>query len=189
MKGGDSSVTHEIIIAGFGGQGIMLMGKLLAMAGMMDEKNVTWFPSYGAEMRGGTANCTVIISDRAIGSPIVSRPWAAIVMNQPSMERFAPRVRPNGLLLINASLINDTSSHREDIEILSLPITDTADKLGSVKVANIIALSAFCAKTNTVSQGSLEKALEEILSSNKKKDLVEINRKAVLAGREMVSVN
>ncbi len=180
-------MIKEIIMAGFGGQGIMLMGKLLATAAMLDNKKVTWFPSYGAEMRGGTANCTVIISDQAIGSPIVARPWASIVMNHPSMEKFAPRVKPNGLLLINSSLVNGIPK-RDDIEILALPITDMADKLGLVKVANIIALSAFCSKTGIVSRESLERALEESLSSQKNKGIIEINRKALLIGSEMVTV-
>jgi 2-oxoglutarate ferredoxin oxidoreductase subunit gamma len=180
-------VIREVIMAGFGGQGIMLMGKVLAMSTMLDNKHVTWFPSYGAEMRGGTANCTVIISDQTIGSPIVSRPWASIVMNQPSMERFAPRVKQNGLLLINSSLIK-VKPQRDDLEVLALPVTDMADNLGTVKVANIIALAAFCAKTKVVSWENLEKAMEESVSSKKNRDILEINRKAILIGREMVSV-
>ena len=180
-------MIHDIIMAGFGGQGIMLMGKLLAMAGMLDNKQVTWFPSYGAEMRGGTANCTVVISDQAIGSPIVARPWASIVMNQPSMEKFAPRVKPHGVLMINESLITGRPS-RDDLEILALPITEAADKLGHVKVANIVALAAFCAKTQVVSWGSLEKAMDKAFYSKNKQDLIEINHRAILAGREMVMV-
>jgi 2-oxoglutarate ferredoxin oxidoreductase subunit gamma len=174
-------------MAGFGGQGIMLMGKLMATAAMLDNKHVTWFPSYGAEMRGGTANCTVIISERTIGSPIVAKPWASIVMNHPSMKRFAPCVKPNGLLLINSSLVK-CKSQRDDIEILALPITDMADNLGTVKVANIIALSAFCTKTEIVSRENLERAMEESFSSKKNEDIIEINRKAVLIGSEMVTV-
>jgi 2-oxoglutarate ferredoxin oxidoreductase subunit gamma len=174
-------------MAGFGGQGIMLMGKVLAMAAMMDNMQVTWFPSYGAEMRGGTANCTVIISDQTIGSPIAARPWASIVMNQPSLDKFAPRVKPKGLLLINTSLIKGDPG-RDDLEILALPITDMADKLGTVKVANIIAIAAFCAKTNIVSWEHLEEAMEKSVSSKKNKDIIEINRKAILIGREMLTV-
>ena len=180
-------MIKEVIMAGFGGQGIMLMGKILAMSAMFDNRHVTWFPSYGAEMRGGTANCTVIISDQTIGSPIVSRPWACIVMNQPSMERFAPRVKPNGLLLVNSSLINGLP-RRDDLEVLALPVTDMADNLGTVKVANIIALSAFCAKTDIVSWKNLERAMEESVSSKKNREIMEINRKAILIGREVVSV-
>lgn len=181
-------MIREVIMAGFGGQGIMLMGKLMATAAMLDNKHVTWFPSYGAEMRGGTANCTVIISDQTIGSPIVARPWASIVMNHPSMERFAPRVKTNGLLLINSSLVKDKPK-RDDIEIISLPITDMADSLGSVKVANIIALSAFCTKTEIVSRENLQRAMEESFSTKKHNDIIEINRKAMLIGSEMVTVS
>lgn len=177
-------MNREVIMAGFGGQGIMLMGKLLAMAGMLDHRNVTWFPSYGAEMRGGTANCTVIIADQAIGSPIVARPWACIVMNQPSMERFATRVKPGGFLLANSSLIS-CDSPREDIEVLAIPITDEADRLGSIKVANIIALAAFCARTGIVSRESLEQAMEESFAGKGDSTLMDINRTAIRAGREL----
>ncbi|MGA1843828.1 MAG: 2-oxoacid:acceptor oxidoreductase family protein [bacterium] len=177
-------MNQEVIMAGFGGQGIMVMGKLLAMAGMLDNREVTWFPSYGAEMRGGTANCTVIIADQAIGSPIVARPWACIAMNQPSMERFAPRVKPGGFLLANSSLIT-CNSLREDIEVLAIPITDQADRLGSIKVANIIALSAFCTRTGIVSPDSLERVMEESFAGKGDSALMEINRAAIRAGREM----
>jgi len=179
-------MNREVIMAGFGGQGIMLMGKLLAMAGMLDNREVTWFPSYGAEMRGGTANCTVIIADQAIGSPIVVRPWACIVMNQPSMERFAPQVKPGGFLLANSSLING-DPQREDIEVLALPITEEADRLGSIKVANIIALAAFCARTGIVSRESLEQAMEESFAGKSDTALMDINCKAVRAGRDMAT--
>jgi 2-oxoglutarate ferredoxin oxidoreductase subunit gamma len=181
-------MTKEVIMAGFGGQGIILMGKVLAVAGMLDNKEVTWFPSYGAEMRGGTANCTVIISDQPIGSPIVFSPWGAIVMNQPSMEKFGPHVKPGGFLLMNSSLITGRPD-RDDLEILALPITDMADKLGTVKVANIIGLTAFCSKTEIVSGKSLEEAIERSLFLKSHKKLIEINRKAILAGREMVMAN
>ncbi|MGA1796342.1 MAG: 2-oxoacid:acceptor oxidoreductase family protein [bacterium] len=177
-------MNREVIMAGFGGQGIMLMGKLLAMAGMLDNREVTWFPSYGAEMRGGTANCTVIIADQAIGSPIVAHPWACIVMNQPSMERFGPRVKPGGFLLVNSSLINPDSP-REDIDVLAIPITDEADRLGSIKVANIIALSAFCTKSGVVSRESLERAMEESFAGKGDSALMEMNRTAIRAGRKM----
>ncbi|MBN2372398.1 2-oxoacid:acceptor oxidoreductase family protein [bacterium] len=201
-------MIQDLIIAGFGGQGIMSIGKILALAGMLDDKNVTWFPSYGAEMRGGTANCTVIVSDRAIGSPIVARPWAAIVMNQPSLEKFAPLVKEGGVLLINSSLAGNKietpmnlrftkenentqrgfTDERKDIETIRIPATEMADKLGSVKVANIIALAAFCAKTEIVSIGSLEKAMERSFSS-KDAALLRINRLAAYSGREHILVN
>jgi 2-oxoglutarate ferredoxin oxidoreductase subunit gamma len=177
-------MNREVIMAGFGGQGIMLMGKLLAMAGMLDNKEVTWFPSYGAEMRGGTANCTVIISDQAIGSPIVAHPWACIVMNQPSMERFAPQVKSGGFLLMNSSLIS-VEPQREDIEVLALPITDEADRLGSIKVANIIAIAAFCARTGIVTRESLERAMQESFTGKGAAELMDINNTAICAGRDM----
>lgn len=175
-------MIYDIIFAGSGGQGIMLIGQILAMAGMLDNNNVTWFPSYGAEMRGGTANCSVIISDQIIGSPIISRPWGAIIMNQPSLERFAPLIKSGGIMTLNTSLTKG-KPERNDIEILSLPFTQMADELGNTKVANIIALSAFCMRTNLVSWESLENAMKRSLSS-KNKALLEMNLKALHKGKE-----
>lgn len=175
-------MTYEIIFAGSGGQGIMLIGQILAMAGMLENKNVTWFPSYGAEMRGGTANCSVIVSDQIIGSPVISRPWGAVIMNQPSLEKFAPLIKPNGILVVNSSL-TDGRPDRYDIEIMLLPFTQMADEMGSTKVANIIALSAFCAKTKIVTLKGLEMALQSSLAK-KSRLLFEINKKALTYGLE-----
>jgi 2-oxoglutarate ferredoxin oxidoreductase subunit gamma len=180
-------MTYEVIIAGFGGQGILLMGKILALAGMFENRYVTWFPSYGAEMRGGTAHCTVIISDQPIGSPVVAHPEAAIIMNQPSMEKFVPLIKPNGVILINSSLVS-TAMQRDDLEFISLPVTEMANTLGASKVANIIALSAFCAKTHLVSSESLERAMQESFSV-KDPTLLQINEKAIAAGRNHIMMH
>jgi 2-oxoglutarate ferredoxin oxidoreductase subunit gamma len=135
-------MAHEIIMAGFGGQGVMAMGKILVEAAMEEGKNVSWLPSYGPEMRGGTANCSVIVSDEPIGAPIVTEATAAIVMNRPSLDKFENDVIPGGALLINSSLI-DKKATRNDIKVYYIPANDIANELGTDKVANIVMLGAY----------------------------------------------
>ncbi|MFA5058804.1 MAG: 2-oxoacid:acceptor oxidoreductase family protein, partial [Opitutaceae bacterium] len=143
-------MTEErIIIAGFGGQGVLMIGKLLAHAGMMEGKNVTWLPAYGPEMRGGTANCNVIISDDIIGAPIVTEATCVIAMNLPSLDRFESFVRPGGWLLANSSLIPRTPVRR-DVQTLAIPVNDLAQEQGSPKVANVVMLGAYLAVTPVV---------------------------------------
>src|SRR3954447_8197864 len=127
-------MLEEIIIAGFGGQGVMSMGQLIAYAGMLEGKGVSWLPSYGPEQRGGTANCAVVISDEQVGSPLVTRPSTAIVLNNPSFDKFEPLLRPGGLLIINSSLVTRVSG-RSDIEIIELKAIDIATDLGNTRVA------------------------------------------------------
>src|SRR5580765_4158206 len=131
----------EIIIAGFGGQGVLFAGQLLAYAGLAERRHVTWIPSYGPEMRGGTANCTVVISDEEIGSPLIRRPSAAVVLNPPSMERYAPLVKPGGVLVLDSALIAETCG-RDDIRQLRLPASDIAAGLGFPRVANMVLIGA-----------------------------------------------
>jgi len=140
-------MKEAIICAGFGGQGIMLLGKFMAFGGMNNGLKVTWMPSYGAEVRGGTAYCMVIISDDEIASPIVSLCDTVIAMNKPSFDKFIRNVRPNGMLIANSSLA-DTKSDRKDIKIVWVPMTDIAHKLGNVKVANMVALGAYMKNKN-----------------------------------------
>ena len=134
---------YDIIVAGFGGQGVMVIGNLLAYAAMKEGKHVTYLPVYGVEMRGGTANCTVVISSQQIGSPVVGRPHAAIVMNLPSLIKYEPLILPKGLLFINSSLIDPKETSRKDIEILSIPVNEIAIENGNPKLANMVALGAF----------------------------------------------
>lgn len=157
----------EIKFAGFGGQGILLSAKLLAHAAMKQDYFVAWVPSYGPEMRGGTAYCTVVISDKRIGSPIIKNPTHLVAMNRPSLEKFAGDVKPDGIILINTSLI-PTRSQRDDITELIVPATDTAIKAGSVKAANIVALSAFAAKTEIVDLDLLKNCLKEEFAAKAK---------------------
>ena len=132
-------MTHEIIMAGFGGQGVMAMGKILVEAAMEEGKNVSWLPSYGPEMRGGTANCSVIVSDEPIGAPVVTEATAAIVMNRPSLDKFENDIIPGGALFINSSLIEKKAT-RDDIKVYYVPANEIASELGTDRVANIVML-------------------------------------------------
>jgi 2-oxoglutarate ferredoxin oxidoreductase subunit gamma len=147
-----------IIIAGFGGQGVLFAGQLLAYAGMDNGRFVTWIPSYGPEMRGGTANCTVIISDKPIGAPIVSRPDIAVVLNRPSYDKYEPLVKPGGLLVVNSSLVTANTS-RDDIETTCVPANAIAEASGSVKMLNMAALGALLAKRPVLSLETMEQSL------------------------------
>jgi 2-oxoglutarate ferredoxin oxidoreductase subunit gamma len=175
--------TSEVIISGFGGQGTLFAGQILAYAGMDAGRYVTWIPSYGPEMRGGKARCTVVISDEEIGSPIVRRPSSAIVMNIPSMEAYEPAVKPGGALVVNSSLV-DLTSGRDDITALYVPATDMATEMGNVRVANMILLGAWAAATGVVTPEQLAQALADHLPPDKQK-LVPLNQQALQRGAEM----
>jgi len=176
---------YNLIVAGFGGQGIMVIGNLLAYAAMMEGKQVTYLPVYGVEMRGGTANCTVVISSRQIGSPVVGRPHAAIVMNLPSLIKYEPLILPNGLLFINSSLIEPKETYRKDIEILSIPVNEIAIDNGSPKLANMVALGAFNEKTKLVQVTSLFESLEKVLDE-RYHHLIPSNIKAIEIGAKFI---
>jgi len=174
-------MTHQIIIAGFGGQGIMTMGQLLAYAGMLEGKEVSWLPSYGPEMRGGTANCHVIVSgEGAVGSPIVTEATAAIVMNRPSLVKFEPLVVPGGLLLVNSSLIADKAA-RQDVEALYIPANEIAEELGDHRAANMVMLGAYLKRTHAVQAASVEAALQKSFGP-KKAHLIPLNMEALSRG-------
>lgn len=138
-------MTHQIISAGFGGQGVLLLGQLVAYAGMAEGKNVSWLPSYGPEMRGGTANCCVVVSDEDVAARVVVEADSVIVMNRPSLEKYEKNVVPGGKLFINSSLIEDEPS-RKDIEVYRVPASEIADELGNGRVANIVMLGAMLEK-------------------------------------------
>jgi 2-oxoglutarate ferredoxin oxidoreductase subunit gamma len=177
-------MIEEIIIAGFGGQGIMSMGQLIAYAGMLEGKGVSWLPSYGPEQRGGTANCAVVVSDEPVGSPLVTRPSTAIVLNNPSFDKFEPRVRPGGLLIINSSLVVRISE-RKDIKIIDLIATDIANDLGNARVANMVLLGAFLEQTKIVSAKAVIESLKKVLSADKH-HLLEVNKQALKKGASLV---
>jgi 2-oxoglutarate ferredoxin oxidoreductase subunit gamma len=177
-------MKHEdIIFAGFGGQGVLFAGQLLSYAGMAENLHVTWIPSYGPEMRGGTANCTVILSEDEIGAPIVRYPTIAVIFNIPSMEKYEPLVKPGGLLLVNTSLV-PTPSAREDIHIVSIAASDIATELGNPRIANMVMLGALVGATDLVSLEAVTRQLEEHLSQRQRKWL-EPNITALKKGAEI----
>ncbi len=178
-------MKEDIIFAGFGGQGIMLMGKALSYSAMKKGNFVTWMPSYGAEVRGGTAHSMVVISDTSIASPLVKEPSICVVMNKPSLQKFGDRVKKDGLLIINKSLV-ETPSLRKDIDILEIPATDMASKLGNPRVANMIALGALLAKRDILQVQSLIDSLKNVIPEARK-HMIPVNEKAVKEGYEFGS--
>lgn len=174
----------EIVMAGFGGQGVMLMGQLMTYAGMLEGRHVSWMPAYGPEMRGGTANCSVIISDDPVGSPIVAEPELVVAMNLPSLDRFEPTLHVNGKLLINSSLINKKAT-RSDIKTLLVPCNEIAQELGNLKVANMVMVGAVIAASGAVKAESVLSVLSEKIFKDKP-DLMPINEEAIRRGMECV---
>lgn len=177
-------MQKEVQFAGFGGQGILVSAKLLAKAAMKQGSKVAWVPSYGPEMRGGTAYCTVVISDKIIGSPIIKEPSHLVAMNRPSLEKFAPAVKSGGIILINSSLIS-VNSNREDVDEMIVPVNDVAIKVGNVKCANIIALSAFAARSKLVDMDILRECIKDEFASKAK--LIPMNMEAVDKGIEIAA--
>lgn len=170
--------VHKLIIAGFGGQGVMLIGQMIAYAGMLEGKEVTWMPSYGPEMRGGTANCSVIVSDKRISSPIVTDATAAVVMNLPSLTKFEGLVVPGGKLFINTSLIKENAT-RDDVEIYRIDANEIAlNRLHNEQVSNMVMLGAIIDKTGVVKRESIETVMEKLFTGKKAK-LLPLNKEAL----------
>jgi len=176
---------EEIIIAGFGGQGIMLTGKLLAQTAMEAGKEVTYMPSYGAEVRGGTSNCMVIIAEKKIACPLVAKSDSLIVMNKASLNKFGPRLKNNGLLIMNSSLIDTEPQLDDSIEIITVPADELAIELGSPKSANMVALGAYLQKRGQLTADAASQALPEVLARRYHKTLP-VNTKALHRGAEFV---
>jgi 2-oxoglutarate ferredoxin oxidoreductase subunit gamma len=172
----------KAVFAGFGGQGVMSMGLDLAQAALLEGKNVTYLPSYGAEVRGGTANCTVGISDEEIASPVASSPEFVIAMNQPSAMRFQNQIQSGGVFFINSSLV-ESEILRGDISVIKVPANSIAENLGSPKSANMVMLGAFARKSGLVSLTSIIEALKFILGTKQK--LLAVNEKAIRAGYDL----
>ncbi len=177
-------MTREIIIAGFGGQGVMSIGKTLTEAGLKEGYEVSWVPSYGPEMRGGTANCAVVISDEPIGSPVVSRPSELIAMNGPSLAKFEPQVTSGGLILVNASQAEQKVS-RQDVKAYYIPSMEEAGKLGSFKVANMIMLGAYIKATGALKLETIADMLSHVFTGPKA-HLVALNIKALEVGASYI---
>ncbi|MCK9229141.1 MAG: 2-oxoacid:acceptor oxidoreductase family protein [Syntrophales bacterium] len=170
----------KTVFAGFGGQGVLMMGYVFAVAAMRDGQHVTYLPSYGAEMRGGTANCTVAVSDDEIFSPVASEPDFAVIMNKPSLTRYENMMRSGGTVFLNSSVI-DRDLTREDISRVLVPAGDMAGELGSPRVLNMIMLGAFVARTRLTTLESIMNGLEEIIKG-KSSSVIKLNRKALDRG-------
>ena len=175
-------MMDQIILSGFGGQGVMFIGKVLAYAGLAGELEVCWIPSYGPEMRGGTANCSVIISDAEINSPVIDQADAAIVLNQPSYDKFLPRIKAGGVLVVNSSIVQ-SDNQRDDIHIISIPATDIANELGRPALANMVCLGALVPKLKLIDMKVLQKAMDAVVGK-KKPELYEMNIQAIQKGIE-----
>ncbi|MDD4894415.1 MAG: 2-oxoacid:acceptor oxidoreductase family protein [Candidatus Omnitrophica bacterium] len=177
-------MLEKVIIAGSGGQGIMLLGKVLAEAAMKEGKYVTWLPSYGAEVRGGSAHCMVIISDEEIGSPYIDKADTLIIMNEPSLRKLGKRIKNKGLLIINSSLAGDAPCAGKNTRIVKHPFTDLAVSLGNIKIANMAALGCFIRQKNIVGEKSVS-AVIMAMAPKGKEALIEINQKALIEGMKL----
>ncbi|NQT33179.1 MAG: 2-oxoacid:acceptor oxidoreductase family protein [Candidatus Omnitrophica bacterium] len=177
-----TSINESIICAGFGGQGVITLGKVFAYAGMLKGFHVTWFPSYGAEVRGGTAHSMVKISSEEIASPIVKEPTAAVVMNGPSLDKFEEKIAKGGLLILNTSMVRRKAS-RSDIDVVEVPLTDEAIKLGNVRVANMIAASIYGVKKGLFGEEIMDDVIKKM--AGKREAIIPVNIKAVERGMEI----
>lgn len=175
-------MQNDVIIAGFGGQGVMLIGKMLAYAGMNQGKEVSWLPSYGPEMRGGTSNCTVVISDKPVASPVIQSPRVLLAMNLPSLDKFEPTVKPGGLVIINSSLINREPT-RDDVKVLKVPANEVANELDNPKGANMVALGAYLGATKAVRIQEMEALIRYNFAA--KPQLIDRNIEALHRGYDL----
>lgn len=177
-------MTYETIMAGFGGQGLLFSGKVLAHAALIEGKELSWLPSYGPEMRGGTCNCSVIVSDDPVGSPIIAHPNVLMVMNEPSLDKFEDAVAPGGTVFVDSSLI-PRQVRRTDVTAVYVPATKMATDMGAASLANMILLGAIVERTRCVKPETLTEALKETISA-RKASLLEANLKAVARGEEFI---
>ncbi|NOY87718.1 MAG: 2-oxoacid:ferredoxin oxidoreductase subunit gamma [Deltaproteobacteria bacterium] len=179
---------YDIFISGFGGQGILLAGQLLAEAGMKKGLNVTFFPSYGVEMRGGTARCTVVLSDEDIGSPIVDNPKCVIAMNQPSLVRYQKSVSPGGILIVNSSLARVEDVKSDGLKTCAVPMSELAMELGNGRLANMVGLGAFAQLSGALSPDEVAGAVESVVSARNRK-FIPMNEKAIREGARYAREN
>ncbi len=180
---GDSAMRYDLIIAGFGGQGVLLAGTTLSYAAIVEGKNVSYLPSYGPEKRGGAAMCTVVITDGDVGSPVVGNPSAGIFLNQLSLEKYGPRIKPGGVCIVNSSLVDISHFDRSDVETIQIPMNDIAQGIGDARLVNMVALGAYAAQTGSVQASSLETALRDALPERNHK-FIPINIQAIEAGAQ-----
>lgn len=174
-------MRHDLFIAGFGGQGVLLAGTVLSCAAIIEGKDVSYLPSYGPEKRGGAAMCTVVITDGDLGSPVVGNPSVGIFLNQLSLEKYGPRIKPGGICIVNSSLAVAASINRNDMEILSIPMNEIASRVGDTRLVNMVALGAYASRTGVVRQDSLTAALADALPERNHK-FIPMNILAIEAG-------
>ncbi len=178
-------MRHDVFIAGFGGQGVLLAGNLLSYAAIIEGKNVSFFPAYGVEKRGGAAMCTVVIADGEVGSPVIGNPSVTVVLNQVSLEKYGQKVRPGGTLIVNSSLVDASGFRRDDIETILIPMNDIAMELGDLRMVNMVAVGAYAALTGAVSLTSLGEALSDALPERNHR-FIPANVRAIEAGASRV---
>lgn len=174
---------YSTVVSGFGGQGVILTGKIIARSGMEEGLEVTWLPSYGPEMRGGTANCTAIVSSDLIGSPVVNKPSSLIAFNEPSLDKFGPQVKENGTIILNSSLIDN---YEYDNKAFPVPLNEVARDIGNQKVINMVALGAWARKTGVLSLSAVKNGMRLTLEESGKEEFVEINERALEEGYESI---
>lgn len=178
-------MTLDVFIAGFGGQGVLLLGNLLAYSAILEGKNVSYFPAYGVEKRGGAATCTVVVSDEEVGSPVIGRPSAAVLLNQLSVDKYLRRVGEGGFALVNTSLLSGPVPQVEGVEVIAIPMNDVALELGDPRLVNMVAAGAYAEKTGVVSLASLERGLREVLPERNHR-LIPLNLQAMERGAQAV---
>ncbi|NMC74747.1 MAG: 2-oxoacid:ferredoxin oxidoreductase subunit gamma [Geobacteraceae bacterium] len=174
-------MRHDLFMSGFGGQGVLLAGTLLSHAAIIEEKNVSFLPSYGPEKRGGAAMCTIVITDGEIGSPVIGNPSVGIFLNQASLDKYGPRIKPGGVCIVNTSLVDLKGFPRTDIEIIAIPMNAVAVEVGDARMVNMVAIGAYAARTGAVSLSSLAEALKETLPERNHK-FIPANIRALEAG-------
>jgi len=174
-------MRQDLFISGFGGQGVLLAGNLLAYAAVIEGKNASFFPTYGVEKRGGAAMCTVVISNGDVGSPIIGTPSFMIVLNQPSLDKYGAKVKPIGVCIVNSNLVSIDNFARKDIEVIAIPMNDIAMGLGDARMVNMVALGAYVAISEAVSIHALEEGLKEVLPERNHR-FIPANIKAIEAG-------
>jgi 2-oxoglutarate ferredoxin oxidoreductase subunit gamma len=162
-------MSDNVFMAGYGGQGILLVGNLLACAAILENKNATYFPAYGPEKRGGAATCTVIVSENEIGSPVIGRPASLLLFNQLAVDKYFDRIAPGGLCIYNSSLVEQMPQHRSDVEMVAVPANDLAAEVGNARLVNMIVLGAYVSRSGVVSLDSLKAGLDKILPERNKR--------------------
>jgi len=179
-------MRHDVFIAGFGGQGVLLAGNLLAYAAILEGKNASFFPAYGVEKRGGAAMCTIIIADGEVGSPVIGNPSCSVFLNQTSLDKYGEKVKPGGICIINSSLVDTSAFARPDIEVICMPMNQIAQELGDQRMVNMVAVGAYVAKTGAVRLASLTDALKSVLPERNHK-FIPANVNAIEAGAKLAN--